>query len=65
LLNCAVDVLGGHVELLGDALVGLEISLVDRVLQRARSDDEQGSLPGADPLVGASSPLAAPAALED
>jgi hypothetical protein len=43
-LDCCIDVGGAHVELLGDVLLGLQRCLVERLLEGASADDEQGGL---------------------
>jgi hypothetical protein len=47
-LDGGVDVLRAHVELLGDVLLGLQRSLVERLLQVARADDQERGLTSVD-----------------
>ena len=42
-LDGLVEVLRAYVEFLADVLVGLQLRLVHRLLQRALADDDEGS----------------------
>ena len=44
-LDGLVDVLRVHVEFLGDALLGLQLSLLDGCLDRALADDDEAAWP--------------------
>lgn len=50
-LDCSLDVDGTHVvELLGDVLLGLQPCPVERLLEGARADDQEGGLAVVDEL---------------